>query len=459
MKNIRTKVIAAIIATTILYGTAMPAFAAQLTEQQQQELNTVVSEYETILQKMADIEAEISAITDEVTDITLKIEENNGNLVALQGQVTAKEAEIKVSEAKLNEKQIEYGDRIRAMYKQGNAGMISAILGSESLADLISRADAIMEIAKIDKQMLDEIEEIKLELEGQKAALDTSITAVRTLKAENEVSLAKSNVKKAEAEQLLISFEKEEQKIVSNLAMAELYFIGDNDDIIANANSTDEAIQGAVANLRSVREKIITETTDQKIVDLIEKGKTILNQREEARQEAARQEAARQAAARAAAQAAAKAAEQKATPTATPTTPKTPTTPTAPKTPTATTPTATASGQAVLNYAYKFLGVPYVWGGSSPSGFDCSGFTSYVFRHFGVNLPRVSRDQASVGTKVSYSNLRAGDLVFFGTSGITHVGIYIGGGNMIHSPRPGKSVEISTMKYHNFITARRVIGN
>ena len=119
---------------------------------------------------------------------------------------------------------------------------------------------------------------------------------------------------------------------------------------------------------------------------------------------------------------------------------------------------SSASGQAVLNYAYSFLGTPYVWGGSTPSGFDCSGFTSYVYRHFGVNLPRVSRSQATVGTKVAYSNLQAGDLVFFGNGGISHVGIYIGGGNMIHSPRPGKTVEISTMKYHTFITARRVLN-
>ncbi len=202
----------------------------------------------------------------------------------------------------------------------------------------------------------------------------------------------------------------------------------------------------------------MTDTTDAKIVALIEKGKTILNQREAARRAAAAAEAARIAAEqRAAERRAAEQAQNSASNNSGTSAPAAPAAPSvqAPAKPAA---SSNASGSAVLNYAYQFLGTPYVWGGSTPSGFDCSGFTSYVYRKFGVNLPRVSRAQATVGTKVAYSNLQAGDLVFFGSGSISHVGIYIGGGNMIHSPRPGKSVEISTMKYHNFITARRFLN-
>lgn len=435
MRNIKTKVIAAVIATTLLYGSALPVFASPLTEQQQQELSTVTSEYEAILQKMGDIESQVSTIADEVTDITIKIEENDAQIADLQAQITAKESEISITEAKLAEKELEYGDRLRAMYKQGNAGFITTILGSESLADLIARADAIMKIAKIDKEMLDEIEAIKVELVGQKAELDAAMNNVQTLKSQNQESLAQSKNKQAEAEALLATLKQEEQKILSNLAMAELYFIGDNDDIINDANSSDESIQGAINNLRSIRSSIATDSTDAKVVELIEKGKSVLNARE-----AARQAAAREAAAKAAASNSNKGSGSNSTAGSS-------------------SGTTSATGQAVLNYAYKFIGTPYVWGGTTPSGFDCSGFTSYVFRHFGVNLPRTSRAQAGAGVKVSYSNLQAGDLVFFGSGSISHVGIYIGGGNMIHSPRPGKSVEVTTMKYHNFITARRVIGN
>ena len=98
----------------------------------------------------------------------------------------------------------------------------------------------------------------------------------------------------------------------------------------------------------------------------------------------------------------------------------------------------------VLDYASTFLGVPYVYGGSSPKGFDCSGFTSYVYKHFNVSLPHSSASQYTRVTKVSRDNLQPGDLVFFassaGGSKINHVGIYVGNGNFIHAPRPGKNV-------------------
>ena len=95
-----------------------------------------------------------------------------------------------------------------------------------------------------------------------------------------------------------------------------------------------------------------------------------------------------------------------------------------------------------------------MWGGTSPSGFDCSGFTQYVFAHFGVNLPRVSEDQQNVGTLVSRDNLQPGDLVFFGTPA-HHVGIYVGNGNMINAPHTGAVIRIQTLN-SDFTYGRRV---
>lgn len=103
------------------------------------------------------------------------------------------------------------------------------------------------------------------------------------------------------------------------------------------------------------------------------------------------------------------------------------------------------SGSAVVSAAYQYLGVPYVWGGTSPSGFDCSGFTSYVYRQMGVSIPRTARQQQNFGTKVSLSALQPGDLVFWGSPAY-HVGIYIGGGSYIHAPTTGDVVRVATLK-------------
>ncbi|MCL2324402.1 MAG: NlpC/P60 family protein [Actinomycetia bacterium] len=100
------------------------------------------------------------------------------------------------------------------------------------------------------------------------------------------------------------------------------------------------------------------------------------------------------------------------------------------------------SQSGVVEIAKSFLGVPYVWGGSSPSGFDCSGLTSYCYRQVGISIPRVASAQQAAYPAVSRANLQPGDLVFFGYPAY-HVGMYIGGGLMIHAPQPGDVVRIS----------------
>ncbi len=111
----------------------------------------------------------------------------------------------------------------------------------------------------------------------------------------------------------------------------------------------------------------------------------------------------------------------------------------------------------VIAYAKQFLGVPYVWGGTTPSGFDCSGFTSYVFRNsVGISLPRVSRDQQNVGLRISPSQVQPGDLVFRGNPAY-HVGIYIGNGQYIHAPQTGDVVKIATYNPAKFSSAARVL--
>ena len=126
-------------------------------------------------------------------------------------------------------------------------------------------------------------------------------------------------------------------------------------------------------------------------------------------------------------------------------------------------PAVSGKGSTVVETAKKYLGAKYVYGASGPNSFDCSGFTSYVFKLHGVSLSRTAKGQYSNGTAVSRANLQPGDLVMFGpsASGINHVGIYIGGGKIIHAENPSSGVTIDTINsgYYNknYVGARRVI--
>ena len=127
--------------------------------------------------------------------------------------------------------------------------------------------------------------------------------------------------------------------------------------------------------------------------------------------------------------------------------------------------TSGTTGANIVAYAKKYLGYKYVSGGSSPDdgGFDCSGFTKYVYNHFGITISRTSAEQSKNGVAVSKSNLKAGDLVFFKTTSapVGHVGIYIGNNKFIHAANPKKGVLITSLSdsYYSarYVTARRIL--
>lgn len=406
MKNIKLKVIAAVIASSTIFGVTIPVNATPVSNDLEQNVQIQQEEYKEIENKINTLHMEISVILDEITDIMVKIEDNDAKISEVEAKKAETEARIRETESDLHVKIEEYGERLRAMYKQGNSGMISAILGAESLADFIARAEAIIQFAKIDRQLLDEIEEMKAALENEKSALQKNIDDLQVLKAANEKDMAEAEVKKSEADEKLALLEEEERKIAGDLSNLETMLISTSKSIIDDSASSDDQLNAAITELRNIRTRIITNKADEEVVRYIEKAKAILKERKLERERA---------------QASSNAGY---------------------------TGSASVSSSAIVNKAYQYLGVRYVWGGTTPSGFDCSGFIQYVYRSQGISLPRTSRAQAASGKYVSIANAQPGDILYFGQSSVTHVGIYIGNGKMIHSPRPGKSVEIVSISWH-----------
>ena len=134
------------------------------------------------------------------------------------------------------------------------------------------------------------------------------------------------------------------------------------------------------------------------------------------------------------------------------------------------------NGNDIVSYSNTFIGMIYLWGGTTPAifdttgkyikgGFDCSGFVQYTYKHFGINLPRTTMDQINKGASVNINNLKNGDLVFFTTNSalpyqVSHVGIYIGTNKFIHSPKNGdiiKTSELTGYYKEKFVIGKRII--
>lgn len=121
---------------------------------------------------------------------------------------------------------------------------------------------------------------------------------------------------------------------------------------------------------------------------------------------------------------------------------------------------------SLVSTAQQELGVPYVWGGASPSGFDCSGLMQWIYGQNGIKIPRTSREQKAAGISIPLSQAQPGDLLLYTYNGSAsnpgpdnHVGLYVGPGQMIDAPRPGRSVEYDPIDMSAFDTAVRIPGN
>ncbi len=369
--------------------------------------------------------AEPAAITeakDEAQDLRTRIDELNELLSAAvedYNYARAKLAETKdaaeMTAADLAKAEADFADssdrltvRLVEIYKAGELDAIGTIMGSSSFADLINRMDLMERLSQQDAQLVADVSVYRDSVEARKAELATQLADEKKLAAQAEVAR-----------------EKVEQRLTAN----------------------QKALAGKEAEIAQLEKE-----EAERQARLAEEAR---KRAEEARKKA---EEARRLAAQQAAEEAARQAAEKAKQTTTTTTKRASsggtTTPTTAK-PKASVPES-ASSSEVVSIAMQYLGVPYVWGGSSPKGFDCSGLVMYVYRKVGVSLPHSSRMQYGYGRPVSRNDLEPGDLVFFHNP-ISHVGIYIGDGQMINAAGTGKGVRIDDVWSSSYYGACRII--
>lgn len=355
--------------------------------------NTILSEKNETLKKINKdkdvLEDNLQNINNEISNLLINIDETN--------------MRINQTQEKLDEAVLKYNNtlesnnkRLRELYKNNyELNFLLMLSDADDLSDFIRRFSLVTKIMSIDKENLNKVNIEKENVEKIKTELEE-------LKSVNEKKYLEFNNKKHESQVLLDKLNDELKSVKEDLSNYERSLIENPKSIALNSQSSNE-IRQAISVLREIRKQITTDIVDNEIVDIIENAKGRL-------------------------------VKIQAPPPSRGSSP--------------------ISNNSIVLFSYKFLGTPYVWAGTSPSGFDCSGFTSYIYRNFGRDIGRTTYEQINAGNPVSTSNLQPGDLVFFGSpSSPHHVGIYVGNGQYIHSPRTGDVVKVSNNI--NSITAAR----
>lgn len=325
----------------------------------------------------AAVENEVNSLQAELTDLLDKMGQLEEDLITKGQEITKAEENLKAAEEKQQEQYEAMKLRIKYMYENGDVTAIETLVSAKDFSDLVNKAEYVQNVHSYDRQKLKEYIEIKDEVAEMKSTLETEQATLQSMQEE---------------------YETEEQSLNATLETkrAEIADFDQQIQAAAEAAAAEAAARAAEAEAEANRMSAASE--DQS--DNTNNQNNNSNVNNNINNNANRTEQPKE-------------------------NPQTPN-------------NNSATAQTIIDAAYSQLGVPYVWGGSTPyGGLDCSGLVQYCHRVAGISLPRTS--QAQGGGGIAVSNPEPGDVVCYGT----HIGIYIGNNQMIHAPKPGDVVKVA----------------
>ncbi|MDU5107744.1 NlpC/P60 family protein [Clostridium sp.] len=401
----KKRILSIVIAGALTITSVTPVFATPNEEVIQNQ-----QKYDELNKKIDDIQGKIYNLNEQIAPLAEKDINNRKQIESIKEEIVNTNKEIEASKVEIEGKEEVLGKRLRELYKSGGQGSyITLLFSAESFADLISKIDSASRLVNIDKKIVKDLLEKKEKLDEKVASLEEKSNEIAKINEENKKILSELQDKKKEQEVLIAEAQVEQEKFDAQyLSVSERSLVEYQFGILGSSSEISE-LQSAIAQLRNIRDnQLKSPTVVEEVNNAIEDAKVKIEDLQ--------------------AQQAAAAMPNRGQ--------------------------SSATGNAIVDYAYGFIGTPYVYGATGPNAFDCSGFTSYVFRNAaGIEISRTTYSQINVGTPVSYGELQPGDLVF--TYGLDHVGIYVGGGQYIHAPQPGQSVKVSPVT--SFYAARRVL--
>ncbi|CAG9353911.1 C40 family peptidase [Clostridium perfringens] len=431
----KKKIISTVLAATMTFGVGHSVFATPLTDDQKQQMEHNQDKYADINSKIRELEDKIDGLSAKIEPLFFQVEKNKEEISKTEESISTVKVQIEESKKKIEKQQEVLGQRIRATYKSGGqANYLTALLDSNGIGDFLSRVQAISKVMGMDKQVIDELTSEKEKLDSEVKELQDKTTELNKLNSETQSKIDELNKMKAEQEGVIKDMKAEQEKVVGELAPLERQLMEPWTSKI-NSNSSLNDLNQAVTALRGLRNQIKTPEVDAEAVQAIEKAKDLIETKkaEEAVSSAPNRGGDVNTGGSSSSASNGSSSSNSGSTVA---------------------PPSEGAASAVVSYAYQFIGRPYVFGATGPDTFDCSGFTSYVYRNaVGREITRTTYTQINQGRPVSRDQLQPGDLVF--TNGVEHVGIYVGGGQMIHAARPGVGVIVGPI--YNFSSARRIL--
>lgn len=386
-------VLALVLVVSLTIGSSQVVYATSAQNKKseaEKNLNDVNKKIDNLENKKEEIEGELDTKNEELINLMVDVGILEKEIDQNEKQLKQVKKDLKTAQKNEKKQYQAMKKRIKFMYERGDSAVISSLLESKSMADMLNRVEYFNEVYDYDRNLLDNYEKTRKQVEDLKAQVEDE---------KKELETAKDDLKQQQ---------KQLETAMANLRSQQ----ANADTQIANAKS-----------LASEYQKTITE--QNKIIQ--------------------QQQAAAAASGRSSGGSSggsggtSKPNSNASVPGGNLNPPK----------------TTNVSGSDVVNYAMQFVGKPYVWGGKDPNtGADCSGFTSYVYAHFGISIPSFSGAQRSCGQEVSYANAQAGDLICYAG----HVAIYMGGGKIVHAKGTAYGiVGNDNATYKTIITVRRLL--
>ena len=385
-------VLALVLVVSLTIGSSQVVYATSAQNKKseaEKNLNDVNKKIDNLENKKEEIEGELDAKNEELVNLMVDVGILEKEIDQNEKQLKQVKKDLKTAQKNEKKQYQAMKKRIKFMYERGDSAVISSLLESKSMADMLNRVEYFNEVYDYDRNLLDNYEKTRKQVEDLKAQVEDE---------KKELETAKDDLKQQQ---------KQLETAMANLRSQQ----ANADTQIANAK-----------NLASEYQKTITE--QNKIIQ---------------QQQAAAAASRSSGGSSGGSGGTSKPNSNASVPGGNLNPPK----------------TTNVSGSDVVNYAMQFVGKPYVWGGKDPNtGANCSGFTSYVYAHFGISIPSFSGAQRSCGQEVSYANAQAGDLICYAG----HVAIYMGGGKIVHAKGTAYGiVGNDNATYKTIITVRRLL--